>query len=127
MAYNSCMYIYIDFDRSDHLASSDCQKVRRQRPHNKLQRRSSALEMSTTLNDEQKKTYASATKLELMSSEVSENSSDKEPPSEGASTAGRSQLLIPPLLWRAIEATRCLSFWTESTPEGRLREERYQE
>ncbi|XP_062511305.1 uncharacterized protein LOC134187203 [Corticium candelabrum] len=72
----------------------------------KLQRRSSALEMSTTLNGEQKKTYASATKLELMSSEVSENSSDNEPPSEGAYTAGRSQLLIRPLPWRAIEATK---------------------
>ena len=62
--------------------------------------------MSTTLNDEQKKTYASATKLELMSSEVSENSSDNESPSEGAYTAGRSQLLIRPLPWRAIEATK---------------------
>ena len=83
--------------------------------------------MSTTLNDEQKKTYASAMKLELMSSEVSENSSDNESPSEGPSTAGRSQLLIRPLPWRAIEATKVFEFWTESTPEGILREERYQE
>ena len=66
--------------------------------------------MSTTLNDEQKKTYASATKLELMSSEVSENSSDNEPPSEGATTAGRSQLLIRPLPWRAIETTKVFEF-----------------
>ena len=67
--------------------------------------------MSTTLNDEQKKTYASATKLELMSSEVSENSSDNEPLSEGVSTAGHSQLLIRPLPWRAIEATKVFEFW----------------
>ena len=66
--------------------------------------------MSTTLNDEQKKTYASATKLELMSSEVSENSSDNEPLSEGVSTAGHSQLMIRPLPWRAIEATKVFEF-----------------
>ena len=64
--------------------------------------------MSTSSNDKQKKTYACAMKLELILSEVSENSSDNEPPSEGASTAERSQLLMRPLPWRAIEATKVL-------------------
>ncbi|XP_062522947.1 uncharacterized protein LOC134197618 [Corticium candelabrum] len=90
----------------------------------KLQRRSSVLEMSTTLNDEQKKTYASATKLELMSSEVSE-----------IAVITSHPLREPPLLdvhnsWsdlfhgEPLEQQRSLSFSTESTPEGRLREER---